>query len=56
MKGTLTNLRKTYGGKQYDYDYDTKVSMSDMAQRIMSDFRFDIKCKKNLEKRMQKNA
>lgn len=37
----------TYGGKIYDGDYDNYHSMSDIAQRIASDFRFDEKCRKN---------
>ena len=35
----------------YNYDFDGYVSMSDMAERIISDWKFDEKCKKNMENR-----
>lgn len=30
----------------YNYDFDGYVSMKDMAERIISDWKFDEKCKK----------
>ena len=41
----------TFGGVIYNYDYDGYVSMSDMAERIISDWKFDEKCRKNAESR-----
>ena len=35
----------------YNYDFDGYVSMSDMAERIISDWKFDEKCRKNAENR-----
>ena len=32
----------------YNYDFDGYVSMKDMAERIISDWKFDEKCKKNI--------
>lgn len=31
----------------YNYDFDGYVSMSDMVERIISDWKFDNKCRKN---------
>lgn len=41
----------TCGSKIYNYDFDGHVSMSDMAERIISDWKFDKKCRKNAESR-----
>ena len=35
----------------YNYDFDGYVSMADMAERIISDWKFDEKCRKNVESR-----
>ena len=43
--------RATCGSVIYNYDYDGYVSMSDMAERIISDWKFDEKCRKNAESR-----
>ena len=37
----------TCGSVIYNDDFDGYVSISDMAERIMSDWRFDEQCKKN---------
>ena len=36
----------TCGSKIYNYDFEGYVSMSDMAARIISDWKFDKKCRK----------
>ena len=43
--------RSTCGSIIYNYDFDGYVSMADMAERIISDWKFDEKCKKNIESR-----
>ena len=48
----------TCGSKIYNYDFDGYVSMSDMAERIISDWKFDEQRRKDIEtgKRGNKNA
>ena len=41
----------TCGSKIDNYDFDGYVSMSSMAERIISDWKFDKQCKKNIENR-----
>ena len=41
----------TCGSKICNYDFDGYVSMTSMAERIISDWKFDEKCKKNAESR-----
>ena len=36
----------TCGSKIYNYDFDGYVSMADMAERIISDWKFDEKYRK----------
>ena len=36
----------TCGSAIYNYDFEGYVSMSDMAERIISDWKFDEKCQK----------
>ena len=36
----------TCGSVIYNYDFDGYVSMSSMAERIISDWKFDEKCRK----------
>lgn len=38
----------TCGSKIYNYDFDGYVSITDMAERIISDLKFDEKCRKKL--------
>ena len=40
-----------FGGNIYNYDFDGYNSMSDIASRIISDMKFDEKCRKNIENR-----
>ena len=39
----------TCGSIIYSYDFDGYISMSDMAERIISDWKFDQQCRKNVE-------
>ena len=39
------------GSVIYNYDFDGYASMTSMAERIISDWKFDKKCKKNAESR-----
>ena len=41
----------TCGNKIYNYDFDGYVSMTSMAERIISDWKYDERCKKNAENR-----
>ena len=41
----------TCGSVIYNYDFDGYVSMSTMAESIISDWKFDEHCKKNAESR-----
>lgn len=43
--------RTTYGGTLSSFDFDGHHTMATMAQRIISDFNFDKKCKRNTELR-----
>ena len=47
----------TYGGNIYNYDFDGYNSVSDIASRIVTDWKFDDKCRKLGEnyKRMKLN-
>lgn len=41
----------TFGGVIYSGDFDSYHSMADIAKRIESDFKFDKRCRKNVEGR-----
>ena len=43
----------TCGSKIYNYDFDGYVSMKDMAERIISDWKFDEKCRKLAKNNMK---
>ena len=45
----------TCGSKIYNYDFDGYVSITDMAERIISDWEFDEECKKNRENNIRRN-
>lgn len=49
--GTYKHDSTTFSGLIYNYDYDGYNSMTDIAGRILSDMRFDKKCKLFAEKR-----
>ena len=58
---TTENYRtghSTCGSKIYNYDFDGYVSITDMAERIISDWKFDEQRRKDIEtgKRGNKNA
>lgn len=44
----------TYGGTLSSFDFEGHHTMATMAQRIISDFNFDKRCKKNIELRNKK--
>lgn len=45
-----------FGGNVYNYDFDGYNSINGIAARIVSDWKFDCKCKQNTENRIrQKN-
>ena len=44
----------TFGGLVKEYDYDTYLSMSEIASRIIEDWEFDEQCRKNAENRKNK--
>ena len=45
----------TCGSVIYNYDFDGYVSMTSMAERIISDWKFDEECKKNRENNIRRN-
>lgn len=46
----------TCGSKIYNYDFEGYVSMSDMASRIISDWKFDKKCRKLANNNIRKGV
>ena len=53
--GNYKTNHSTCGSIIYNYDFDGYVSMADMAERIISDWKFDEKCRKNAENRDKTN-
>lgn len=51
MNNTYKANRSTFGGLIYNFDYDGHPSMCDIAARIVSDMKFDKKCKNYSENR-----
>ena len=49
--GNYNVNHSTCGSKIYNYDFDGYTSMSDMVERITSDWKFDEDYKKNIESR-----
>ena len=49
--GNYKSDHSTCGSVIYNYDFDGYVSMADMAERIISDWKADEKCRKNAESR-----
>lgn len=45
----------TFGGIINSFDFDGHCSMRDIADKIMSDLRFDEQCHKNIESRKREN-
>ena len=56
--GNYRTDHSTCGSKIYNYDFDGYVSITDMAERIISDWEFDEQRRKDIEtrKRGNKNA
>ena len=56
--GNYKSDYSTCGSVIYNYDFDGYVSMKDMAERIISDWKFDEQRRKDIEtgKRGNKNA
>ena len=56
--GNYKTDHATCGSKIYNYDFDGYVSITDMAERIISDWEFDEQRRKDIEtrKRGNKNA
>ena len=46
----------TCGSKIYNYDFDGYVSMTSMAERIISDWKFDEKCRKLVNNNIKKGV
>lgn len=53
--GTYKTDPTTFGGVIYNYDFDGYNSLSDIASRIVSDWKFDKRMKSNISQRI-KNA
>lgn len=53
--GNYRTDHSTCGSKIYNYDFDGYVSITDMAERIISDWKFDEECKKNRENNIRRN-
>ena len=51
ITGNYKPDRSTCGSVIYNYDFEGYVSMTSMAERIISDWKFDEQCKKNAESR-----
>lgn len=49
--GNYKTDHSTCGSVIYNYDFDGYVSMTSMAERIISDWKFDEQCRKNTEAR-----
>ena len=48
--------RSTCGSKIYNYDFDGYVSMTTMAERIISDWKFDEECLKLAKNKIKKGV
>ena len=53
--GNYNVNHSTCGSVIYNYDFDGYVSMASMAERIISDWKFDEECKKNRENNIRRN-
>lgn len=45
----------TYGGEISSFDFEGHPTLTSMAAKISRDFRFDERCKKNIENRNHEN-
>ena len=48
--------RSTCGSVIYNYDFDWYVSMGDMAERIIADWKFDEDCRKLANNNIKKGV
>ena len=48
--------RSTCGSKIYNYDFDGYVSITSMAERIISDWKFDEECRKLAKNKIKKGV
>ena len=46
----------TCSSRIYNYDFDGYISMADMAERIISDWKFDDKCRKLANNNIKKGT
>ena len=46
----------TCGSKIYNYDFDGYVSITSMAEKIISDWKFDEECRKNIKNKQKGNT
>ena len=46
----------TCGSQIYNYDFDGYVSITDMAERIISDWKFDERCRKLAKNNIKKGV
>ena len=53
ITGNYKPDRSTCGSVIYNYDFDGYVSMKDMAERIISDWKLDEKCRKLAKNNMK---
>ena len=44
----------TCSSRIYNYDFEGYISMADMAERIISDWKFDEKCRKDAKNHIKK--
>lgn len=53
MVGEITReeFHRIYGGVVGENDFDKKITISEMARRVTSDFKFDRRCQGNCEAR-----
>ena len=54
--GNYKTDHSTCGSIIYNYDFDGYVSMADMAERIISDWKFDEKCRKLVNNNIKKGV
>lgn len=56
-KTTMYQAEHTaFGGKIYDYDYNGRTSMCDIASRIEADRKFDERCRQHLEQKKNREG
>lgn len=48
---TIYNTNNTFGGKLSNYSFDGHSTMREIAENIISDMKFDERCKRNSELR-----